>query len=129
MPMTLHEQLESRKVATGDNPSVEFNYRLTGTPDDDTALATVQASTATTYNGLVRQTINLEPEWVDTNAGDGAWKVTVRYGLKPVPQVGKSTFSFDTGGGTQHTTQSLSTVNKYAPFGKRPPPTSRAPSA
>ena len=37
------------------------------------------------------------------------------------PEVGESSFSFDTGGGTQHITQSIQTINKYAPPGKTAP--------
>jgi hypothetical protein len=36
------------------------------------------------------------------------------------PQAGDSTFSFDTGGGTQHITQSIATLNKYISSGTPP---------
>jgi hypothetical protein len=98
-----------------------MSYMLTGTSDDTTAATLISNSTATNYNGLVRQSITIEPEWVDTDAGDGLWNATVRYGVKPPPQVGESSFSFDTGGGTQHITQSIATVQKYAPSGKTAP--------
>jgi len=48
------------------------------------------------------------------------WDCSVRY-IAPEyqpPEVGEWSFNFDTGGGTQHVTQSISTVNKYAPAGK-----------
>ncbi len=121
MPLTLTEKLDSRKWNTGDNASVEMVYILTGTSDDLTAKTLIENSTATTYNGLTRQSINLEPEWVDTTVHDGRWIATVRYGVKPPAEVGESSFSFDTGGGTQHITQSISTVNRYAPPGKTAP--------
>jgi len=119
MPLTLTEKLDSRKWNTGDNASVEMIYVLTGTSDDVTAKELIESSTAETYNGLSRQSINLDPEWVDTTAGDGRWLATVRYGIKP--PTGEPSFSFDTGGGTQHVTQSISTIQRYAPPGKTAP--------
>lgn len=121
MPLTLTEKLDSRKWNTGDNASVEMVYILTGTSDDITAKNLISSSTPTSYNGLVRQSINLEPEWVDTTASDGRWLATVRYGVRQPAEVGESSFSFDTGGGTQHITQSISTVNRYAAPGKTAP--------
>jgi hypothetical protein len=121
MPLTLTEKLDSRKWNTGDNASVEMVYVLTGTSDDLTAKTLIENSTAQTYNGLVRQSINLEPEWVDTVRADGRWVATIRYGVRPPQEVGESSFSFDTAGGTQHITQSLGTVHRYAPPGKTAP--------
>ena len=121
MPVTLTEKLDSRKWNTGDNPSVEMVYMLTGTSDDMTAKTLLENSTAETYNGLVRQSISLEPEWVDTFAGDGRWAAVVRYGLQAPPEVGESSFSFDTGGGSQHVTQSRQTISRYGLPGKTAP--------
>ncbi len=115
------EKPDSRKWTTGDNASVEMVYILTGTDSDTAAKSHVESNTAETYQGLTRQSINLDPEWVDTATFNGRWTVTVRYGVRQPAEVGESTFSFDTGGGTQHITQSLSTVSKYAPAGKTAP--------
>ena len=98
MPLTLTEKLDSRKWTTGDNASVEMVYILTGTSDDLTAKTLIENSTAETYNGLVRQSINLEPEWVDTTSGDGRWLATVRYGLKPPVSKEKDDSPTSTGG-------------------------------
>ena len=62
--------------------------------------------------GWNAKNVTLEPIVVDTEAGTGKWDCRVRY-VKPEkipPEVGESNFSFDTGGGTQHITQSLSTI-------------------
>ncbi len=120
MPVTLTEKLDSRRSVTGENASIELVYILTGTASDLTAKQLVANSTAANYDGLVRQSIDIEPEWVDTVSGDGRWIATVRYGVKPPPEVGESSFSFDTGGGTQHITQSLSTVGRHAASGTAP---------
>ena len=121
MPITLTEKVDSRRVSLGENPSIELAYVLTGTSDDATAVSTIESNTPTSYQGLLRQDIQLEPEWVDANSGDGQWTVTVRYGLWPQPKQGESVYAFDTTGGTQHITQSIQTVARYAPTGKTAP--------
>jgi len=121
MPLTLTEKLDSRKWTTGDNATVEMVYILTGTSDDVTAKTLIENSTASVYNGLVRQSIQIEPEWVDTTRGDGQWVATVRYGIRPPTEVGESSFAFDTSGGTQHITQSLATIHRYGAPGTTAP--------
>ncbi len=122
MPVTLTEQIGSRSWTTGENGSVTLKYILEGTSDDLTAKALVASSTATEYQGLIRQSIEIDPETVDTAHGTGRWNVTVKYGPRPAPaETGDSSFSFDTGGGTMHVTQSIATVARYAPAGKTAP--------
>lgn len=121
MPITLTERIDSRRITLGENPSADLVYILAGTSDDATAIALVESSAPPTYQGLYRQSIQLEPEWVDAASGDGRWIVTVRYGLWPQPKQGESVYSFDTTGGTQHITQSIATVQRYAPPGKTAP--------
>lgn len=121
MPITLVEKLDSRRVTLGENPSVELVYILTGTADDAAAVAAIEAAAPLIYQGLFRQGLQLDPQWVDENSGDGQWVATVRYGPRPLPKWGESIYSFDTTGGTQHITQSIETVNQYAPPGKTAP--------
>jgi len=121
MAITLVEKFDSRRVSLGENPSIELVYILTGTADDAAAVATVETAVPLVYQGLFRQGLQLDPEWVNENNNDGQWTATVRYGLWPQPKQGESTYSFDTTGGTQHITQSIQTVNKYAPTGKTAP--------
>ena len=121
---TLTEKLESREWSTGDRPSVTLHYLLAGVSDDLSAKTLLINSTATAYDGLVRESIEFEPVWVDTTANDGLWDVRVRYVApeRKDPEPGDPPqFSFDTSGGTQHTTQSLSTISKTAPAGKTAP--------
>jgi len=113
---TLTEKIDSREWTEGDKSSVTFHYVLDGTADDLTAKTLLLDSTPTTYDGLVRDECTLEPIFVDTVSGVGKWECRVRY-VKPgyaPPEVGESSFSFDTGGGTQHVTQSLATVGRYS---------------
>ena len=53
------------------------------------------------------------------------WRVVARFQKPSYSWPGGTTpdsrFTFDTGGGTQHITQSISTVNRYAPPGKTAP--------
>ena len=122
MPLSMIEQIDSRVWTTGENASVTLKYILEGTSDDLTAKLLVTNSTATEYEGLVRQSIELEPVEVNTAAGSGKWNVTVKYGPRPAPaETGESSFQFDTGGGTMHVTQSISTSGRYAPAGKTAP--------
>jgi len=112
---TLTEKIDSREWSTGQKPSVTMHYILDGTADDIEARDLLLATTPQVYNGLVRDDCTLDPIFVDTVIGRGKWECSVRYtrpDFQP-PQVGESSFSFDTGGGTQHVTQSLQTVSKY----------------
>ncbi len=125
MPVSLTEKNDSRKVTTapnGDAQSAEFVYTLTGVADENSARILATNSTASTYGDLIRKSISLEPVHVDTANLDACiWEVTVQYGEKDEPESGDpSVFSFDTGGGTQHITQSLSTIGKYAASGTAP---------
>jgi hypothetical protein len=115
---TLTEKIDSREWTTGDDASVVLHYLLAGVADDLSAKSLLESSTAANYDGLVRQSIQFEPVWVDTDSGDGLWDCRVRYAAQP--ETGESSFSFDTGGGTQHITQSLGTVASYAASGTAP---------
>lgn len=120
MPVEVVERFESRQGTTGNNPSVELHYHVRGTNDDVEARAALAALAPTLYDPwgtsmiyLPRDTITLQP------AGDELWEGIVRYGM--LPPTNGSTFAFDTGGGTQHITQSRQTVGAYAPAGKTAP--------
>ena len=122
--MSLTEKYDSRKITTGedgDAQSAEFVYTLTGVADENSARILATNSTASTYGDLIRKSITLEPVHVDTtDLAACIWEVTVQYGEQTEPEEGESSFSFDTGGGTQHITQSLGTVGRYAASGTAP---------
>lgn len=112
---TLTEKIDSREWTTGKNPSVTLHYTLDGTANDLTAKALLLDNTPNYYDGLKRDEATLEPIVVDEITDTGKWACTVKY-VKPqqsTPEVGDSTFSFETRGGTQHITQSLATVASY----------------
>ncbi len=116
MPITVAEKFLSRPSTRGDNPQTELAYIISGTDDDLAARSALASAAPLTYDGLSRQTIQLDP------LGDGLWEGSAHYGSTASQQLqpGESSFAFDTGGGTQHITQSISTVASYAASGTPP---------
>ena len=106
MPVTIDEKFDSRESTVGlESPSVDLLYVVQGTDNDVTVRATVEATIPAIYLGLVFQDYHI------AHQGDGTWEVSVRYAKKEPKDTGDSSFSFDTGGGTTHITQSLQTIN------------------
>lgn len=115
MPITVSEKWESRETTVGESPSVDLIYIVRGTDSDVAAKAALAATSPVLYDGLVRQSLHIE------RIAEDIWEGSVRYGELQPPETGDSTYQFDTGGGTQHITQSLQTVGRYAPPGKTAP--------
>jgi len=117
----VREKFESRKLVktvTGTNSSAELAYVVLGTDDDIAARDALEAGSPATYATLPRQSVQVEP------LGPKLWDGQVRYGHENNSnqiQTGESTFSFDTGGGTQHITQSLQTVGRFPASGQTAP--------
>ena len=108
--MAVREKFESRIVRMGQNPSAELRYDVTGTSDAQSARIIITTSTATTFDVygdaslvLWREAIEIEPRSEDL------WEAVVYYGAINLP-ADESSYTFDTGGGTQHITQSIQTV-------------------
>lgn len=107
MPVII-ERYDSRETTVGiDNPSVDLIYVVDGTESDAVVRGLVEATIPAMYAGLVFQNYHI------AHQGGGLWEVTVRYGKKEPKEPGQSSFSFDTGGGTTHITQSIQTVARY----------------
>ena len=120
MAVTVTEKFESRTVTTGTSPAAELRFDIRGTNDDAEARSALTAASPTQFDlygsGLLflpRDVLTVQP------VGFELWEGIVRYG--PIPQTNESVFSFDTGGGAQHITQSLQTVGAYAPSGETAP--------
>jgi len=118
LPVEVVEKFESRLVTTGTSPSVELRYTIRGTNDDVEARNALVAGSPSTYDPwgggwffLPRDTVSVQP------IGEELWEGIVRYG--PFTPTNESTFAFDTGGGTQHITQSKQTIARY-PAGSAP---------
>lgn len=96
--------------------STELHYLVRGTADERLAIQAVRGTAPPEHNGLQRGEISLEP------VSDTIWEATVRYSSPDKElEEGESSYSFDTGGGSQHITQALSHVASYAPAGKTAP--------
>ncbi|MBI1389922.1 MAG: hypothetical protein GC154_15890 [bacterium] len=96
--------------------SAELLYLIRGTSDDATARTALSAAAPTTHDGLPISDIEVEElEGLDAYLG------TVQYAPPDFEPPAEPSFSFDTSGGTQHITQSLSTPGRYAPAGKTAP--------
>ncbi|MCP4594497.1 MAG: hypothetical protein GY842_27515 [bacterium] len=120
MPVTVDENFESRTVTTGQNPAIELRYTVRGTNNQWEATAAMGPASPDLYDpygsGIIfypRQSVTVQP------IGDELWEAIVHYGS--VSPTNTSSFSFDTGGGTQHVTQSLANVARYAPPGGTAP--------
>ena len=112
MPITVEEKASSPTITSGDNPSAELSYVIRGTTDEFDARTELETVSLAVFDGLVRTDVR-----VTATESPSVWDGEVAYALPSFdqPEVGESTFSFDTGGGTQHLTQSLATVASYAP--------------
>ncbi|MEX2373924.1 MAG: hypothetical protein WD800_09005, partial [Dehalococcoidia bacterium] len=111
MPIEVEEKFESRESQTGSNAWIERLYLVRGTDDDLAAKAALGDTAPSLYDGLTRQSRHIE------RIGEQLWLGTAHYARSESstepPETGDSVFSFDTGGGTQHITQSLATVGSY----------------
>jgi len=113
MAIEVFEKFESQYTSAGVDPAQERHYSVLGTNDELSARLAVQAASPIAVDlyldGTVlvwRQSIDMEP------VGETHWLGVVRYST--VRPTNESTFSFDTGGGTAHITQSLSTIATHA---------------
>jgi hypothetical protein len=97
-------------------------YDVVGSSVEEDLAAAVDAAAPADFGGtahvpyLIRDALKLEPVHLDTDDEDACrWLATMTYSPPSVatPQTGESVFTFDTGGGTEHITQSYSTVNRY----------------
>jgi len=117
MPVTCVEKYESRQVTNGQ--SADLIYVVRGTADHQAAINAVLATAPATFGGMVLQPVKMEPVHIDEqHPATCVWTGTASYSKsdpQPDPETGESGYSFDTGGGTQHLTQSFSTAGKYAP--------------
>jgi len=113
MPIALIERYTSRGGEDGEErSSVELVFTATGSNDDVAIRAAVVATLPATYLGLPLASYRLSP------LGNANWDVVARYdSLEPKD----SSYTFDTGGGTQHITQSLATISKHAKPGETAP--------
>ena len=121
MPVTIHEAFDSRAATVGKNDEATLRYIVQGTDDDTAVRTTVDATAPADYKGLDQQDYEMRP--LGGTPGKEVWEVEVSYSngttqkeperTQNPPQTGDSSFSFNTGGGTQHISQSLATIASY----------------
>lgn len=102
------ENIESRKINVhAANPSAELSFTVVGTVNEAEAIGLVAAASPWLWQVdtvfLPRETITVEPD----SKGYMIWRATVRYA--PVQVTGDSSYSFDTGGGSQRIYHSKAT--------------------
>jgi len=115
MSTIIIERFDSRESTEDiDNPTVDLIYSVIGTEDDADVKTLVESTVPAMYQGLVFQSYHIAPQ------GGGVWEASARYGKRERKEPGYSSFSFDTGGGTQHISQSLQTLGSYAASGTPP---------
>jgi hypothetical protein len=99
----ISEGYESRNFSLSRTSERELIFDIQGTEDEDEVLALLEGEAPAAYKGLVIESTSADP------IGGGIWKGRARY--KYIES--SNEYTFDTGGGTNKITQSISTVNSY----------------
>ena len=118
MSTEVQERGISRTSSSGRSPSTERLYWVRGTSDDLEALTALEAEAPAFHGGLPLYQVRVEEAGPDLY--DGTITYQVESSTDP-PGTGESTFTFETGGGNEHITQSSATIALYAPPGKTAP--------
>ncbi len=107
---SVEELFQGRTETLADKSTAEIPYLVHDAVDEADVMAAVLAATGVTYAGMTRKSIEVAEHLID-----GTWKAIVRYEKQDAAAEAEPTFSFDTGGGSQHITQSIATRGKYGP--------------
>ena len=112
MAASIHELFAGRTETMGDKPKTEMAYVVLEAANETEVRDLALAQIPLFYMGLPRTTVTLEERLNATT-----WKVVATYSAPDAQnqENPEPTFSFDTGGGTQHITQSIETVGAYGP--------------
>ena len=117
MSVTVSQRWDGAKIqVSSDNATINSEYIIEGTNDEFVAEAALGTATSLIVSGLIKKEVT-----ITDRLSEFAWAGEVSWGKLEPKETGDSSFSFDTGGGTQHITQSLATVASYAPPGKTAP--------
>ena len=96
----------------GKYTSAEVPYFVFDAEDEDAALDFAHDNIPATFNNM-----ELDGIEIDERINETTFKITATYKISNISynpdQDPEPTYSFDTGGGTQHLTQSIETVGKY----------------
>jgi len=117
MPIVIEERWSSRSEETGPDAKAELGYIVTGTNTPAVARAALIAdeeAAPNIYEDLVLQSIESD------RISNDACLCVANYGLLKPPQLGSSSRSFSTGGGSKHITQSVQTRHSISASGTAP---------
>ena len=123
MSITVDPKFDSGSLTIGLSSSdYSPEYIIQGTESEDAAVAALAAHVSPfvlTSTGFMLVLKTCSVKW----NSPGSWIGTANYRPPEAiqKQPGQETFSFDMTGGTQHATQSLSTIGNYAPSGATAP--------
>lgn len=109
----VEELFQGRTETVAAKSSAEIPYVVRQAADEAAVKAAALASTPDIYAGMLRKSIE-----ISERVNQDTWKITVRYEKaeqEEQEEEPEPAYSFDTGGGTQHITQSIQTVGKYGP--------------
>lgn len=106
-------ELVGQEFSQGQNPTGVNRYQVMGTDDRTLARMLADAASPLLVDGLVKQQIHV------TELGGELWEADVQYGTAERGEPGSVEWSLEIGGGgSQHITQSLETIQRY-PAGAR----------
>ena len=108
---TVAEHFAGRSFTDGPNQVTELTVDIHDAANESAARGALQLWAPATYDGRYLE------DWNVREVGNGLWNGTLRYTLN----ASDDEYTFSTGGGTQHITQSLETVSTYAPSGLTAP--------
>jgi len=99
--------------------SITASYIIYDTESYTEASTALQTQAPETIDGLIKKSVKVDPKAVyPAGEGKGYYYGEVQYSSQTINSEYDTVFEFDTGGGSRHITQSLLTVNRYAPSGK-----------
>ena len=107
MAGVINEHYQSRAFTVSGSSVRELIYNIVGTDDEDEVLSLLTGEAPSIYKGLNLDSVKAEV------VGPQTWKGTASY----VRLVSGNQYTFSTGGGTRKVTQSIATINAYAPPG------------
>jgi hypothetical protein len=112
--ITVEEKYLGRQLTRATQGGASVSFIIQGTDDDVAAVEALLAARPETWDGLPAVSSDV------TQIAATIWEGVVNYGIqnKNYASETESVYSFETGGGNQHVTQSLATISKYAPSGK-----------
>ena len=105
----VEELFRDRTETIGERPQAEIAYVVRQASDEADVKAAALAAVPQFYGLLIRKSIT-----IDERINADTWKVTANFEKadgEEEEEENESAYSFDTGGGTQHITQSIQTMS------------------